>query len=118
MATKIYAGYVSATTMKIPFGKHKGSELGDVPEQYLEWLAGVDWLREPLASAVKAEAERRILSQENRQSISPRLVDELVCAGVRTLSKKYHPDHGGDHKQMVEINRTADWLRQQARVLA
>lgn len=36
---------------KMPFGKHKGQLLKDVPIDYIEWLAGTD-LKEPLKSMV------------------------------------------------------------------
>ena len=27
----------------MPFGKHKGSRLGDVPDSYWRWFLGQDW---------------------------------------------------------------------------
>lgn len=30
--------------MKMPFGKHAGVELTDVPKQYLRWLKGQQWV--------------------------------------------------------------------------
>jgi uncharacterized protein (DUF3820 family) len=30
----------------LPFGKHKGSTIAQVPRDYLYWLSGQDWFRE------------------------------------------------------------------------
>jgi hypothetical protein len=36
---------------------------------------------------------------------------EIINAGYRILSLRNHPDHGGSHDKMVEINRVGDALR-------
>jgi len=38
--------------VKMPFGKHKGEMLGDIPKSYLEWLQKNTNLKEPLATCV------------------------------------------------------------------
>jgi len=101
----------------MPFGKYRGERLEDVPFAYLEWLTALD-LREPLRTHVEEEFERRAYTQESKSIIDPNIVDELVGAGLRVLSKKYHPDMGSDHDCMVAVNQVADWLRQQARALS
>ena len=57
---------------RMPFGKHKGMRIEDLPFEYLEWLVDQDFLREPLARKLKAEYERRAYSQENRDISSIR----------------------------------------------
>jgi hypothetical protein len=42
----------------MPFGKHKGQMLHELPEDYLEWLGTVE-LREPLKTLRAVEVERR-----------------------------------------------------------
>ncbi len=42
----------------MPFGKHKGQMLHELPEDYLEWLSTVE-LREPLKTLRAVEVERR-----------------------------------------------------------
>jgi hypothetical protein len=37
---------------KMPFGKHKGTPLNEVPRRYLLWLKRQEWLNEPLRSEV------------------------------------------------------------------
>jgi uncharacterized protein (DUF3820 family) len=39
--------------LKMPFGKHKGASLKDIPGDYLRWLSTIE-LREPLRGAVMA----------------------------------------------------------------
>lgn len=41
--------------MRMPFGKFKGVELGDLPDDYLAWLTTLHDLRDPLRSAVATE---------------------------------------------------------------
>lgn len=36
--------------------------------------------------------------------VAPTAPREVVEAAYRALAKKYHPDTGGDHRRMVEIN--------------
>jgi len=38
----------------IPFGKHKGSGIEDVPTSYLEWLTEQDWFTEKFSEGAKA----------------------------------------------------------------
>jgi hypothetical protein len=102
----------------MPFGRYRGELLKNLPFTYLEWLMSLDDLRQPLRSHLEEEYRRREFSQKAEPVIDPRIVDELVGAGLRSLSKKYHPDMGGDHNRMISLNCTADWLRRQARALA
>src|SRR5262249_52954793 len=44
--------------MKMPFGKHKGHHLAELPNNYIEWLMGRD-LHSPLAEAVRREYDLR-----------------------------------------------------------
>jgi hypothetical protein len=104
---------MSATTM--PVGKYRGDRLDRLPLQYLEWLVEQDFLREPPAGKIRLEYDRRIYSQSSGLIVNPEIVDELVSAGVRTLTKRYHPDCGGDHARMTAVNQAAEWLRSQAR---
>lgn len=43
----------------IPFGKHRGEKLGDVPHEYLKWFISIPKLPEKLKLAVTAELEER-----------------------------------------------------------
>jgi hypothetical protein len=39
---------------RMPFGKHKGELLADIPVHYLDWMIGQDWMDE------KPELKERI----------------------------------------------------------
>jgi Putative quorum-sensing-regulated virulence factor len=101
----------------MPSGKFKGYPIRELPHEYLAWLVEQDFVREPLVSRIRAEYDRRLYSQSPGLIVNPEIVEELVSAGLRALSKKHHPDVGGSHETMVAINATAEWLRQQARPL-
>ena len=92
--------------------------ISKLPLEYLDWLLDQDFVGEPLRSTLEREFEKRLHSQEPNNAIDISLIDELVSAGLRSLSRKYHPDLGGDHDSMVALNNCADWLRQQARRIA
>ena len=104
--------------MKIPFGKFQGYPLEDLPDDYFEWLQTIE-LRNPLRSAVCAEAIRRANAESRDFSGAPgvAVVDEIVSAGFKTLAKKYHPDVGGTHERMIEIIHAVDWIKSQPRGL-
>jgi hypothetical protein len=100
----------------MPFGRHRGTKISDLPDHYIEWLLSIE-LREPLRSAVSNEYRQRMCTDDDSSApaVNTLIVDEIVGAGVRALSKKFHPDVGGDHQKMVAINRTAEWIRTQGR---
>ena len=111
----------------MPFGKHKGRALSELPDGYLAWLLGLSDLRPFLRDALEAERDRRAGHHDSRESYSytppPRptrglsapACEELIGAGLRVLALKHHPDRGGDHEHMVQINQAASWLREQAK---
>jgi hypothetical protein len=45
---------MSDSDFKMPFGKHKGEALADIPVGYLDWMIGQDWMDE------KPDLKRRI----------------------------------------------------------
>jgi Putative quorum-sensing-regulated virulence factor len=103
---------------RMPFGRHRGVLLVELPPDYLTWLLGLE-LREPLRSAVEAEAERR---QQNAHTPpaphTPRLARdalpharEIVRRGFRALVHELHPDHGGPTSEMARLNKAMEWLR-------
>jgi hypothetical protein len=100
---------------RMPFGRHKGLRLDTLPEDYLAWLRGLDDLREPLRSAIETEWSRRRGTRPSRGRLLPAdampLADALITAGYRVLTKQYHPDLGGDPRQMTLLNLVVDHLR-------
>ena len=104
--------------MKMPFGKHRGRQLCELPFEYVAWLVDQDFLREPLRSRIQEEFDRRQHTEESEVSVNVKLIDEIMEAGRRALAKRFHPDAGGRHESMMEVNNACDWIKQQARSIA
>jgi hypothetical protein len=108
----------------MPFGKYRGQALSSVPDDYLRWcLDDCEFVasKPSLKAALGQEWQRRMRppprpprspspSRDADATILP-LVREFVRAGHRALLQKHHPDHGGDHAAMVQLNANADALR-------
>jgi hypothetical protein len=98
----------------MPFGKHRGAPLRDLPNDYLDWLLGLDDLREPFRSRVEAEANRRRGYREPERPmagpVDGNTASAIIEAGRRALALKHHPDRGGDVRSMQAVNDTADRL--------
>ncbi len=43
----------------LPFGKHNGKYASQCPVDYLDWLIGRDWLKQPLKGQIEAHLETR-----------------------------------------------------------
>ena len=97
------------TTM--PFGKHKGESLADIPTDYLEWLLTIE-LRPWLKQAVKGEIRSRRERQESRWKPPPPPAKLDIAAWHRRLSMRFHPDHGGSKEAMQAVNAGRDLLEQ------
>lgn len=116
--------------MRMPFGRHAGEPLENLPTLYLRWLLTIE-LRPWLAYGVRRELARRTSRARpdddddaydaGRQSAPPpradrhppakQDADDLIGAGLRTLAKKHHPDVGGSLERMQAFTAVADWLR-------
>ena len=99
--------------MIMPFGKHLGEELGDLPDGYLEWLYGLENLKPRLRGGVDEEYNKRFIESENPylDSSSTALANQIIDTGFRSLAKQLHPDHGGDAEAMKSLNNAIAWLR-------
>lgn len=47
--------------------------------------------------------------------VHPRAEPDVIRAAYRILARKYHPDHGGDPRRMIELNDAWDVLGDPAR---
>jgi hypothetical protein len=92
----------------MPWGKHKGKLLTEVPRSYLLW-AYQAWQNAPaeLRQAIKAVLMRA-------PPKAPPAVDWSVVLRnwYRGLARDYHPDRGGSVEAMNAINEARDRLRQ------
>jgi hypothetical protein len=65
--------------MKMPFGKHKGKELTEIPRGYLRWLQGnielSGWLAHGVSQALVGKA---VMDQPIREKSQDELVHEIV----------------------------------------
>jgi uncharacterized protein (DUF3820 family) len=43
---------MAITMWKCPFKKHKGSDIEDIPDSYLQWLLEQDWLCEKYKNVI------------------------------------------------------------------
>lgn len=112
----------------MPFGKWKGKPITELKDTYLDWLMGLDDLREPLKSAIEHEVQRRGSSGSGASSAkpngngkaapslcpSPELAEEIVSIGMRTISQRFDPDKAADHEAVVLLHDTAKWMRLKA----
>jgi hypothetical protein len=108
---------------RMPFGRYRGLPLADLPADYLAWLDALPDLQPRLRAAVSREQARR----RGRTHAPPRaqgpmpdgtVCAEIVSAGLRSVARRYHPDAGGTHDQMIAATAAADWLRAQVRSLS
>ena len=53
---KKFCGYkqqvIDIETYRFPFGKHKGSSLHEVPDNYLDWILKQTWVRDNLRDCI------------------------------------------------------------------
>jgi hypothetical protein len=112
------------TTM--PFGKYRGWPLNELPDDYINWLAALGDLRQPLRGAVENEWWRRACASAPRAEIVPALriephqvalARQVFELGYRATAMKLHPDAGGSTEQMQRLNGLADTVRKQLRAM-
>lgn len=104
---------------RMPFGKHKGELLEDVPESYLRWLLRNCDLGPVIRGAIlETLGEEDDDEPEPPRQAPPRQAPpgskETMEAEVQRLRRKYaasyHPDRGGSHDAMKAVNGFADEL--------
>lgn len=91
--------------MILQYGKYRGCDIRDVPLEYLEWLSESN---KETQKSLAAELRRRELDEEQDSSMAER----IIKTGYRELSKKYHPDAGGNHTDMVDLNAAMEQLKE------
>ena len=89
--------------MQMPFGKYKDWPVAALPKHYLWWLWCNMDLREPLRSEVRQVLKTGTDAMRDKAA-------SIIFSGHRALAKKYHPDHGGNHEDMLALNEAKSWL--------
>ncbi len=102
--------------MRMPWGKFRGQDIGDVPSSYLAWLVEECDLRPALATAVRAEladrfAEPCLACRLRAQQPPSRLPAGLIDSWYRQLCLRWHPDRGGSTAAMQAVGDAYDLLR-------
>ena len=105
----------------MPWGKFKGSRLTEIESSYLVWcLEKADSMTPSLRQAIRDELGNRYgrpASSAPPSSLSRKacpnsaLAVDIISHGLRALSKKHHPDVGGDTAVMQTLNAVSDWLK-------
>ena len=106
----------------MPFGRHRGRLVRDLPDHYLIWLINNVALYGDLRCAVEAEYEARDLQHTGSSVIVLRpeqrpIAREIVDAGYHTLARRMHPDAGGTNEQMILLTAVATAMREQLTAL-
>jgi hypothetical protein len=101
----------------MPFGKHRGKQLSELPAGYLAWLLTLPDLNAWLRQALEQEAVRRGMGEyvdESDRGSAIALVDlrGLIKRWFSELSLRWHPDRGGSHQAMAALNAAHDRLRE------
>ena len=115
--------------IRMPFGKHKGTPVTNLPIDYLDWVLGwmdsedSDWMshsRTRLFDELDNEYLRRKTGQRpttkaaaKRFDVSPesrRLLPEFIKEGYRAMALKHHPDKGGSDAAMIALKELKDAL--------
>jgi hypothetical protein len=114
--------------VRMPFGKYKGEQIHDLPDDYLYWiLENIEDLSDRLLNAIcealgedpadyQPSTHRppppppKPPSKPTSKAISQSTAKRIIDAGRRSLAKTCHPDAGGNAEEMIQINATADWL--------
>lgn len=124
--------------MTLTFGKFSGEEVSDLPESYLTWIIWSMDTDSGYKQALRAEALAEMVkrmeatlaqtsetpaanaphfSTPRRGKVNAEVCAEIVSAGRKSLSMKYHPDRGGCLERMQDVNVNADYLETELRRL-
>jgi hypothetical protein len=98
--------------MEMPFGKHRGRPIEDIPTGYLQWLLTISVLPD-LQYAVEEELSARKVG--TRKPPPTALTTPVVAGWYRRLSMRFHPDHGGSKEAMQAINAARELLEEMIR---
>lgn len=114
--------------MRMPFGKHKGTEVEDVPPDYLRWCVDNVPMYPDLLQAVcdelgipphlrpdpkGAEGKRREPPPGPRKNgaLDVEACGEIIKLGYRAAALKHHPDAGGSTERMARVNTAFEDLK-------
>jgi hypothetical protein len=100
-----------AESVRMPWGKHRGKPLLEVPISYLAWVLEACTLTRGLRQAIAADVVRRLNLPQPEPPPPPGPLPvalrpaarEIVQAGFRAAAIKAHPDQGGTNEAMRQV---------------
>lgn len=102
---------------EMPFGKHRGKRLAEVPTSYLSWmLDNVDFHNDDFREAVENEYESRYRSHRQNSPPPPPTngkaadTSRIVDAVKRRVILRYHPDRGGSATELAAALATLELI--------
>lgn len=105
----------------MPFGRHRGQTIDEIPRSYLRWvLENCHSISPHLRAAIADQLGERPQWTPPPPPPPPRTppasaLDNLVRQWLRQMTLKYHPDRGGHHEAMIAVVDGAELLRSLAK---
>lgn len=103
--------------MQMPFGKHAGKSLSEIPTSYLLWVLRARRRLQPdLRQAIGQILAAQGCPPVANGGMNPSSPDSLtvIRQWYRGLVLDYHPDRGGSQEAMQIINEAHERLRRLA----
>lgn len=106
--------------MRMPWGKHKGWSIDDLPDGYVLWALYqsnihdddlLDALKEEVLSRWPDRAPVKYYRMNMGSSCQQVSIPERAKKAYREVAIMFHPDKGGDVEAMKAINVFYDMLR-------
>lgn len=114
-------------TVRVPFGKHRGALLSNIPDGYLAWLVGKadggapdpgflarnkNFFDEAGCEYQRRKDGKPLTSEVNGIPDELRgYLKEFINLGYKAMAIKYHPDKGGTDEEMIQIGQLRDYLK-------
>jgi uncharacterized protein (DUF3820 family) len=95
--------------VSLPFGRHKGRPLPEVPGDYLQWLCRACRMSSGLRLTVRAELARRGLEAPPMPAPGPKVPLCPVC-GMESFAVGWQEDSNGGRRIRAECMRCGRWL--------
>lgn len=111
-------------TVRVPFGKHRGALLTNLPEDYLMWLCNPSGPDENFVKRNKLffdlahkEWNRRLkgdpIAPKGKELTDSmrKFLPDLVDAGCKVMAQRHHPDKGGSEEDMKNLLALRAYLK-------